>query len=132
MKNLNRLYWLKIEIKKIENQIKELSVLKGSTINGLPSTKGTPSSPVEQYLLKVERLAEKLNKKRDELIAETERIESYIESIEDDEVRTIARARFIENKDFEVIGNEVHMHRTTVARTLKKYIEKRTKNETQT
>lgn len=132
MKNLNRLYWLKIEIKKIENQIKELSVLKGSTINGLPSTKGTPSSPVEQYLLKVERLAEKLNKKRDELIAETERIESYIESIEDDEVRTIARARFIENKDFEVIGNEVHMHRTTVARTLKKYIEKRTKDETQT
>lgn len=131
MKNLNRLYWLKIEIKQIENQIKELSVMKGSAINGMPSTKGTPSSPVEQFVLKVEKLTEKLNKKRTELVAETERIEAYIESIENDEVRTIARARFIDNKDFEVIGEEVHMHRTTVARTLKRYIERRAKNETQ-
>ena len=130
MKNLNRLYWLKIEIKQIENQIKELSVLKGSSINGMPSAKGTPSSPVEQFVLRVEKLTEKLNKKHDELVAETERIEAYIESIENDEVRTIARARLIDNKDYETIGDEVHMHRTTVARTLKRYIERRTENET--
>ena len=131
MKNLNRLYWLKIEIKQIENQIKEFSVLKGSSINGMPTAKGEPSSPVEQYVLKVERLTEKLNKKYDELVAETERIEAYIESIENDEVRIIARARFIDNKDYETIGDEVHMHRTTVARTLNRYIERRTKDEAQ-
>lgn len=131
MKNLNRLYWLKIEIKQIESQIKELSVLKGSTISAMPSAKGLPSFPVEQFVLKVERLTEKLNKKREELLTETERIEAYIESIEDDEVRTIARLRFIDNRDFESIGDEVHMHRTTVARTLKRYIERRTKDETQ-
>lgn len=131
MKNLNRLYWLKIEIKQIENQIKELSVMKGSALNAMPTAKGTPSSPVEQFVLKVERLTEKLNKKRNELVAETERIEAYIESIEDDEVRIIARARFIDNKDFEDIGEEVHMHRTTVARTLRQYIEKRERNEAQ-
>ena len=132
MKNLNRLYWLKIEIKQIENQIKELSVLKGSSINGMPTAKGEPSSPVEQYVLKAERLTEKLNKKRDELVAETERIEAYIESINDVEVRTIARARFIDNEDYEKIGEKVHMHRTTVARTLNRYIERRTKDEAQT
>lgn len=131
MKSLNRLYWLKIEIKQIESQIKELSVLKGSTINGMPATSGI-SSPVEQFVLKVERLTEKLNKKRDELVAETERIEAYIESIEDVEVRTIARARFIDNEDYETIGDKVHMHRTTVARTLNRYIERRTKDEAQT
>ncbi len=131
MKNLNRLYWLKIEIKQIENQIKELSVMKGSSLNAMPSAKGTPSSPVEEFVLKVERLTEKLNKKRSELVTETERIEAYIESIEDDEVRIIARARFIDNKDYEDIGDEVHMHRTTVARTLRQYIEKRAKDETQ-
>ena len=131
MKNLNRLYWLKIEIKQIENQIKELTVLKGSTISAMPTAKGAPSSPVEQFVLKVEKLTKKLNKKRNELVAETERIEAYIESIEDDEVRIIARARFIDNKKFEEIGNEVHMHRTTVARMLDKYIERRTKDETQ-
>lgn len=131
MKNLNRLYWLKIEIKQIENQIKELSVLRGSSLNGMPSAKGIPSSPVEQFVLKVDKLTEKLNRKRNELVTETERIEAYIESIEDDEVRTIARARFIDNKKFEEIGDEVHMHRTTVARTLERYIERRTKDETQ-
>ena len=130
MKNLNRLYWLNIEIKQIESQIKELSVLKGSTINGMPASRGV-SSPVEQFVLKVERLTEKLNKKHDELVAETERIEAYIESIEDAEVRTIARARFIDNEDYETIGDKVHMHRTTVARTLNRYIERRTKDEAQ-
>ena len=48
-------------IKQLENQIKELSVLKASTINGMPKGNGT-SSPVERFYERVEKLEEKLEK----------------------------------------------------------------------
>ena len=124
MKNLNRLYWLKQEIKQIENQIKELTVLSATAMSGMPSSKKV-SSPVERFVIRMEGLKEKLVQKYDELSAETERIEEYIESIEDVEVRLIARKRFIEHKDFQAIGDELYIDRTTASKKLKRYIEGR-------
>ena len=122
MKNLNRLYWLKKEIKEIENQIKELTVLSATAMSGMPSSKKV-SSPVERFVLRMERLKEKMAQKYDELLAETERIEEYIEGIEDVEVRLIARKRFIEHKDYQTIGDEMFIDRTTAAKKLKRYVE---------
>ena len=122
MKNLNRLYWLKQEIKQIENQIKELTVLSATAMSGMPSSKKV-SSPVEQFVMRMERLKEKLAQKYEELSAETERIEDYIENIDDVEVRLIARKRFIEHKDFQTIGDEMYIDRTTAAKKLKRYVE---------
>ena len=85
MKNLNRLYWLKKDIKRIENQIKELTVLKASAMTGMPSSKKVSSS-VENFVVRLEKLQEKLEHKRSELLIETERIEKCIESIEDDDL----------------------------------------------
>ena len=124
MKNLNRLYWLKQEIKQIENQIKELTVLSASAMSGMPSSKKV-SSPVERFVLRMDRLKEKLAQKYDELAAETERIEETIESIEDVEVRLIARKRFIEHKDFQTIGDELFIDRTTASKKLNRYLERR-------
>lgn len=131
MKNLNRLYWLKQEIKQIENQIKELTVLSATAMSGMPSSKKA-SSPVERFVMRMESLKEKLAQKYEELTAETERIEEYIESIEDVEVRLIARKRFIEHKDYQVIGDEMLIDRTTAAKKLKRYVEgeRNARNET--
>ena len=122
MKNLNRLYWLKQEIKQIENQIKELTVLSATAMSGMPSSKKA-SSPVERFVMRMESLKEKLAQKYEELSAETERIEEYIEGIEDVEVRLIARKRFIEHKEYQVIGDEMFIDRTTAYRKLKRYVE---------
>lgn len=122
MKNLNRLYWLKQEIKQIENQIKELTVLSATAMSGMPSSKKA-SSPVERFVMRMESLKEKLAQKYEELTAETERIEEYIEGIEDVEVRLIARKRFIEHKDYQTIGYEMFIDRTTAYRKLKRYVE---------
>lgn len=122
MKNLNRLYWLKQEIKQIENQIKELTVLSATSMSGMPSSKKA-SSPVERFVLRMESLKEKLAQKYDELSAETERIEETIENIENVEVRLMARKRFIEHKNYQTIGDEMFMDRTTVAKKLKRYVE---------
>lgn len=123
MRNPNRLYWLKKEIEEIEWQIKELSILRGSTMSGMPSSRAITSS-VEQYVLKLEKLTEKLNKKRDEYIAEAVIIENFIENIEDDEIRLIARKRFIEHKNFQTIGDELFMDRTTASKKLTRYLER--------
>ena len=131
MKNLNRLYWLKQEIKQIENQIKELTVLSATAMSGMPSSKKA-SSPVERFVMRMESLKEKLAQKYEELTAETERIEEYIEGIEDVEVRLIARKRFIEHKEYQTIGDEMFIDRTTAYRKLKRYMEgeRNARNET--
>ena len=67
---------------------------------------------------------DKLQKKFDELVSEVQRIEEYIESIDDAEIRVIARMRFIENKDWQVIGDEMYMDRTTVSRKMKRFLER--------
>lgn len=123
MKELNTLYWLKQEKKQIENQIKELTVLSAVAMSGMPSSK-TVSSPVERFYDRLEQLKEKLQLKCDEILAETVRIEECIENIEDVEVRVIARMRFIENKTFKVIGDELYMARTTAYEKLKRYFER--------
>lgn len=122
MKNLNRLYWLKREIKRVENQIKELTVLKANAMSGMPSAKKV-SSPVEQFVMQLERLTEKLELKNAELVTETERIEGYIEGIEDEQIRLIARMRFIDHMKFQDIGDELFMDRTTVSKKLNRYLE---------
>ena len=124
MKNLNKVYWLKKEIEQITDQIKELTVYKGSALSGMSGGGGDQSSPIERYVLKKERLMDKLQKKFDELVSEVQRIEEYIESIEDAEIRVIARMRFIENKDWQVIGDEMYMDRTTVSRKMKRFLER--------
>lgn len=122
MKNLNRLYWLKQEKAQIENQIKELTVLSAVSMSGMPSGSGA-SSPVERFNERLEQLKEKLHRKCAEILTETERIEEYIENITDDEVRVIARKRFLDNKTFQTIGDELYIDKTTAYKKLKKYLE---------
>ena len=123
MKKLNKLYWLKQERTQIENQIKELTVLSAVSMSGMP--KGNKvSSPVEKFNERLEQLKEKLQRKCAEILAETERIEALIENIEDEAVRVIARKRFIENKTFQEIGDELFIDKTTAYKKLKRYFDR--------
>lgn len=123
MKNLNKLYWLKKEVTQIENQIKELTILSAFEMSGMPSSNSV-SSPVEQFYAKLDKLRTKLLKAKEKVADEAERLESYIEGIEDDEIRCLARARYLECKTWEVIGDESHMDRRTASRKLEKYFGK--------
>ena len=123
MKNPNRLYWLKKEKTQIENQIKELTVLSAVAMSGMPSGNKV-SSPVERFNERLEQLKEKLQRKCDEILTETERIEIYIENIGEDDVRLIARKRFIDNKTFQVIGDEMYIDGTTARKKLKRYFDR--------
>ena len=121
MKNLNKLYWIKKEIEQIEERMKELTVLSAVSFSGMPSG-NTVSSPVEKFNERLDTLKRKLALKHAESLEEEERLEKFIETIDDVEIRVLARARFIECKSWQKIGDENYMDRTTAYKKLNKYI----------
>ena len=121
MKNLNRLFYLKLEIKELKKEIENLSEINSNELTGMPHGSIT-SNPTEQYFLKKQKLIEKLNKKLEVYIDELTRIENIIDSIDDPEIRLIARLRYIDNLKWEQIGKEVNLDRSVCSKKLNKYI----------
>ena len=122
MNNLNKLYWLKKDVEKIENQIKELTILSAFEMSCMPSSNSI-SSPVENFFDNLDELRAILAQAKEKVVKEIARLESCLESIEDAEIRVLAKARYLECKSFEVIGEENHMDRRTVSRKLEKYFQ---------
>ena len=120
MNNLNKLYWLKKEVTQIEDQIRELTILSAFEMSGMPSSNSV-SSPVEKFYNRLDKLRSKLENAKEKVVVEKEWLESYIENIQDAEIRVLARARYLECKSWEVIGEENHMDRRTASRKLAKY-----------
>ena len=81
----------------------------------------TISNPVENTVLKKQKLLDKLSNKQKKYIEELVRVEDIIDNIEDIEVRLIARMRFIDNKRWDKIGKLMNLDRTACYRKLKKY-----------
>lgn len=121
MKNLNKLYYLKLEIKELKLEIKNLSEINSSELTGMPHS-STVSNPTEQYFLKKQKLIEKLNKKLEKYIDELTRIENIIDAIDDPVIRLIARLRFIDNLKWEQIGKKVNLDRSVCYKKLNKYL----------
>ena len=121
MRGLNKLYYLKIDIENIKEEIRSLPTISSPELTGMPHGTGV-SNPIERYFLKKEALMEKLNAKVEKYTEELMRIEGVIERIDDPEVRAIARMRFILNMKWEDIGDKVHLERTTCSKKLRKYI----------
>ena len=121
MRGLNKLYYIKIEIEKIKDEIKNLPIISSPQYTGMPHSTNV-SNPVENYYIKKEKLLEKLNKKIEQYTEELIRIENIIDKIEDSEIRIIARMRFINNMKWEDIGAELNQDRTTCSKKLRKYL----------
>ena len=122
MKNLNKLYWIKKEIRTIEEQIKELTILSSVQISDMPKGGNNITSSVERFTEKLLSLKGKLESKRLEYIEERIKMEDFLSTIEDSEISLIARMRFIDNRSWEYIGKEMNMDRTTVSKKLSKYL----------
>lgn len=120
MNGLNRLYFLRIEIKEIKDEIENLSELQSVEMTGMPHSNSI-SNPTAQYFIKKQKLIEKLNKKLEKYIDELTRVENIIGDIEDAEIRLIARYRFVDNLTWEEIGKIIHRDRSVCYKKLKKY-----------
>ena len=78
----------------------------------------------EGYSVKVKRLERKLKRKLDELMDERERLEEYIESVNDDITRMILRLRYINGLGWNQIGNELGYSERQVRRKHAQWIGK--------
>lgn len=122
MRGLNKLYYLKLDIENIKKEIESIPTISSPQITGMAHGTNV-SNPIESYFLKKEQLLEKLNQKIEKYTEELIRIEGIIDTIDDIEVKAIARMRFIRCMKWEDIGQEIHLDRTNCARKLKKYIQ---------
>lgn len=118
-KELSRYYWLKKEVKNIENQLAEFGYGVGAiSFEEKIGSSGVPSSIQEKRTM----ILEKLINARLDALEEYLKIETFINKVDDTLIRTIMVMRFQELKSWDEIGIELHMDRTTVSKKLRKYL----------
>ena len=122
---LNELYWLNKEIEDLEKRIKELEATAGigaSKMSGMPSS-GKISNPVDAVAMKILKLRNKIQENKLLVIEEKLKIEEFIGTVEDSELRMILRLRNIDLLGWEEIGDALGMDRTTASRKYRDFIE---------
>lgn len=129
-KQLSNYYYLSMEIKELENRLRELKnkSVGVSHLTGMPFS-GNVSNPTEKRILLQEKLQEKIEAKKEKAMEEMILIVEYISKISDSEVRLIFTKRYIEFKKWDLIAREMSMSERTVFRRHGEYW-KRSKNET--
>lgn len=94
---LQQLYWLRIEIEQLSSRIRQMeNALTGgiSKLDGMPRAPGI-SDRIGQFVPEIVRLREEAQRKLEEAISEVERLEAFINSIEEAQIRTVFRLRYV-------------------------------------
>jgi hypothetical protein len=119
-KELSRYYYLKREIKDLEDRLKELGV--GLSAINLDKELSSGSSEHTSIQEKIAIIKEKWINARLSALEEYLKIENYIETVEEVEIRQIMRYRFLDLYDWYKIGEVLNCDRTTVSKKLRKYL----------
>lgn len=125
IKELSNLFYISKEIKRLESELEEISVIGASVLDGMPH--GTRAGDkVQSLVLKRQTLVEKIVKKQIEYIDEKIKIENFISSIDDAKIRLIARLRFVEFKNWYEIADEITPENKELvdSSTPRKYLER--------
>lgn len=119
-KELNKYYYLKKEVEDLEERIETYDV-------GVSSVRvkelNVDSSP--QFISiqeKVVELKDKWMQKRVEALEEYIKIESFIDRVDDAEIRVLLRYRYLDLLSWEQIGEKVFMDRTSVSKKIRKFL----------
>lgn len=122
-KELSKYYHLTNEIKDLQEKIKELdlTLISSPLLTGMPHSNKV-SNPTEQRNTLILTLKRKLEIREAKAMEELIKIEDYISSIEDIELRQIFDKRYVQLKSWEVIANEIHMSERNVFRKVSKYL----------
>ncbi len=112
---LSKYYYLKQEIKQIEDKIKEIdsTFMRASLIN-CKKFERKLSNPQEKRMILIEKYEQKLEIAINKSIEELIKIEEFINSIEDPENRMIFRYRYIELKSWNEISSLIHISRSAI------------------
>ena len=121
-KELSKYYHLKLEIQDLEDSIKEFGYgIKSPQFDKIQVGSSHVNKSIQE---KIMELQSRLIDKRLTALEQYLKIETYIEEIEDIEIRNIARCRFLKLMNWEEIGNKLYQDRTTVSKKLRRYLKK--------
>lgn len=112
---LSKYYYLKQEIKQIEDKIEEIdsTFMRASLIN-CEKFERKLSNSQEKRMILIEKYEQKLEIAINKSIEELIKIEEFINSIEDPENRMIFRYRYIELKSWNEISSLIHISRSAI------------------
>lgn len=125
-KELDSLRWIKIQIDTLEKELAELNGLKGNRITDMPRNT-TTGKPTEELVLLRNKYAERITKEKEKYLRKKLEIEEFIERMDDEEVKAIARHKFILCKGWVEITRDLYSgycDKYTPRRKLERYIEK--------
>lgn len=123
-RELNQIYYINIEIKKLEEErirLESMSLVKSQQITGLPGG-GRSGDKIGDYVAELTNVKDMIDLKIKELFRVRRKIELYINTIDDAEMRLIVRLRAINNMRWEDIGVELGMDRRTASRKYYSFI----------
>lgn len=122
-RELNAIYYLDIQIRRIKRRIAELPA---DTIGGGGDTSGVrssmPGDPTGRLAQKKIQLLEQLNETLEKKMDAEIKIRAFIDRVEDEEIKTIIELRCIYQESWEDIGKELHADRTTVSKKFRAYV----------
>jgi hypothetical protein len=124
-RELSKYYYLSLEIKDLEERIIHLheTAIGSSKITGMPMVHSN-ESPIEKRVELIVRLSDKLKRRQKQAFEEMEKIEQYISTIEDIEIRLIFSKRYLDFKDWVTIADEMFMSERTVQRKHSNWLKK--------
>lgn len=103
---INSLYYIKKEIMAIKSELEELNNLGSPVYSEMPKGNGV-GDPTQKYVEKKMKLESELNRLLNTYMVKFKETNAFIQTIEDDETRLIARLRFIENLSWNKIADEL-------------------------
>lgn len=114
---MKKIFYLKKEIKQIEEQIQEITVISSPNLNAMGGVHNNASA-IENYVIKVEKLEEVLRQKNEELNEAIAECEEQLKSCED-ETRIIARDYLYNGMSYQELADKYDITTRSVARKLK-------------
>lgn len=126
-KDLNKFFWLQKEIKDLEERIAILD--SGVSAVKYDSLSISGSKQVSTLQEKITELKDTWMEKRVSALEEYIKIEKYILSIPDEELRLIFRYRFMDLMNWEQIGEKVGYDRTSVAKKVRGWFKQHENNK---
>lgn len=119
-KELNKYYYLKKEVEDLEERIETYDVGVSSVrVKELNVDSSPQFSSIQE---KVVELKDKWMQKRVEALEEYIKIESFIDRVDDAEIRVLLRYRYLDLLCWEQIGEKVFMDRTSVSKKIRKFL----------
>ena len=124
---INSIYYINKEIEHIQKELYDLKTknfYKSNILTGMP--KGNSEHDIfSDYAEDIKTLEDMLHYNLKKLQMERKKMEEFLSSIEDAELRLIIRLRAVNNMNWESIGAKLGMDRRTASRKFYKFFRKK-------